>query len=209
MIYTGAYLYPPRPEKVISVNQLDVYAKKGFIAQVKKNGTSNIIIISPDKQINCFTRHNAKHKAWTLTEKSSAVFKKIPGSGWYVIAAELMHSKGGGIRDTNYIYDILVNDGEYLIGASLSDRLSMLQRIFLRGKKAETQSHFIIDPNTWLAKSYTERFYTLFKSLTKSEDEGLVIKDPCAPLALCGREGNNHNWQVKCRRADISPNFSF
>jgi hypothetical protein len=209
--YNGIYLFPPRPENAIAANQLDDYEhNRGFVAQVKKNGTSNVIIVDPDRAVRCYTRHNTEHKAWALTEQSGARFRTLPGNGWYVFAAELLHSKTRGIKDTNYIYDIIVNNGEYLVGSEFIDRQNMLKRIFLRRKNIkQTYSHYVLDFNTWLAVVHEHGFYDLFKTLVNPEDEGLVLKEPHSKLAFCGRPENNRGWQVKCRRPDISPNFSF
>ncbi len=210
MKYTGIDLYPPRPEMALPPDRLDSLEKRGYVAQVKKNGTSNIIRVSPDGQVRCRTRRNEEHKAWALTDKSRFRFEHLPGKGWYVFAAELMHSKVHGLRDTNYVYDILVNAGDYLIGSTFMERQKILRRIFLRRKNiTETYSHYVLDSNTWLAKVYDSGFGDLFKTLTKDEDEGLVTKDPNAQLDFCGKPDNNRNWQIKVRRPDISPNFSF
>lgn len=210
MKYNGIYLFPPRPENSIPADRLDVYEAKGFVAQVKKNGTSNVIMVSPEREIRCYKRDNTEHKAWAITDKSGARFRQLPGQGWYVFAAELMHSKVHGIRDTNYIYDIMVNNGDYLVGTKFSDRQKILKRLFLRRRNiVETYSHYILDPNTWLSTVHDHGFYQLFTSLSKDEDEGLVLKDPDSALAFCGRKDNNRDWQVKCRRNDISPNFHF
>lgn len=148
-------------------------------------------------------RHNNQHKLWEFTPESAAIFKTLPGKGWYVINAELMHSKVPGIRDINYIHDILVEDGEYLLGSTYAQRYSRLLMLFLHGKPKGPQSHFILNDRTWLAKNFTAPFTPLFESLTRLEDEGLVFKNMLGRLAI----KDNSGWTVKCRRSH--KNFEF
>jgi ATP-dependent DNA ligase len=220
--YTGYYLYPPRPRQAITVNQLPGVERRGYWAQVKKHGTSNLIIVDPDngssrdrrlgasaRTVRCYNRHGGEHKAWQLTEASVRQFRRLAGAGYYVFTAELLHSKVHGIRDTNFVYDILVHNGDYLVGRTFAERQEILKSVFLRGRTpTPTYSHYTLDDNTWLAVNHTKGLQTVFTSLTKNEDEGLVLKDPKARLRLCGRPNNNSEWQVKCRRNDFSPNFS-
>lgn len=198
---TYTYLWPPRPEKAAPKMMLNFYAKQGFIGQIKKNGTCNVLAVSPERKLVCMNRHNETHKLWTPTAESSAAFKTLPGKGWYVFVAELLHSKvTNGPRDTNYVHDILVADGEYLVGQTLAERQQRLRDLFLKGGEAETHSHHVVDNHTWIAKNHTQGFGKLFDSLTLDEDEGLVLKNPKAPLTLCARQSANADWQVKVRR---------
>jgi hypothetical protein len=203
-----AYLYPPRPEKAIPPNLFAYYQRKGWVAQAKKNGTCNVIAVSPTKELICMNRHREDQKLWAPTPASTAAFKDLPGTGWYVFVAELLHSKvAGGVRDTNYINDILVDDGKYLVGEKFSTRQDLLQARFRRGGQAETDSHWLIDENTWLARNREGKFQQFFDSLDKPEDEGIVLKDPNAALAVCSREKSNVGWSVKSRRTH--KNFGF
>ncbi|CAM6055322.1 unnamed protein product [Sphagnum tenellum] len=80
------------------------------------NGTASVLAISPDRQIVAMNRHREEHKLWTPTAANIADFAKLPGKGWYVFVAELMHSKVPGIKNVNYVHDILVADGKHLTG---------------------------------------------------------------------------------------------
>lgn len=147
-------------------------------------------------------RHNNEHKQWQFTPPTAAIFKSLPGKGWYVINAELLHSKVVGLRDINYIHDILVEDGEYLLGTTYAQRYARLLMLFLKGQE-QTESHFVLDDHTWLAKNHKGSFKSLFKSLDRPEDEGLVLKNPEGKLA----PKDNSGWTVKCRRPQ--KNFGF
>ena len=205
MIYDKfSYLYPPRPENAIPSGLLKFYENRNFIAQTKKNGTSNVIAVSPDRTIHAMTRHATKHKAWQPNHETQAAFQNLPGDGWYVFVAELMHSKVSGLRNINYINDILVNDGVYRIGSTFAARQKLLQRLFPNCAEDSSGTHYIIDEHTWLAKNHTSGFLNLFGSLMTGkkgnhENEGLVLKDPDAVLALCSKPNSNSSWMVKCR----------
>ncbi len=203
-----SYLWPPRPETAISRSALKSPLYKGWVAQAKKNGTCNVIAVSPEGVLKCMSRHNDEHKLWVPTAKSSAAFQNLPGTGWYVFVAELMHSKvTTGAKDTNYIHDILVADGDQLIGVTFKERQQMLADLFLKGSEAETISHYVLDSNAWLAKNFTGDFEAFFAQNDTDEDEGIVLKNPRSQLAYCFKEGGNAKWQVKSRRPH--KNYSF
>lgn len=205
------FLWPPRPEKAIPKALLGFYEKKGWVAQAKANGTCNVIAVSPDRTLVCMNRHNETHKLWHPTAASSEAFKRLVGDGWFVFVGELLHSKvaadKGGVRDTNYLHDVLVADGEHLVGKSYRERHSLLCSLFLRGDAPETKTHFKASEKTWIAKIVERDFTDFYASLETAEDEGLVIKDPNASLAFCGKQTANGHWQVKCRKA--TKNYGF
>lgn len=202
-----SYLWPPRPDNAIGPKMLTTYESMGYVAQFKKNGTCSVIAVAPDKTITAMNRHDETHKAWSVTPASAAAFLTLPGSGWYVFAAELLHNKvTDGPRDTNYIFDVLVADGEYLTGKTFDERMAILADIF-PASIDEEDSHRVITPNTWVAKTITKRLKPTFDALVRPEDEGLVIKDPEAVLKHCTRPTSNNDWQVKVRRPH--KNFSF
>lgn len=200
------YLFPPRPENAIPSNFLASYERKGWWAQYKKNGTCNVTFVSPEKEIKVMTRHNEEHKAWLPTDASNKFFKELPGDGWYVIVSELLHSKTPTIKDTHYIFDILVADGRHLTGSTFAERMDILGT-FVPPSVETTDSHYVINPNVWIAKTLYINFEDTFKHITNPEDEGLVIKDPNAILRLGLRKNSNVNWMVKSRKSHSNYGF--
>jgi len=202
------YLWPPRPEKAIPNNFIGFYARRGWVAQFKKNGTCTVLFVSPEKDIIAKTRHDDDHKRWSPTEKSNAPFKALPGNGWFVFVSELMDSKTSEtIKDTHYINDILVANGESLEGYTFSERQEILKEMFLTGNEKETESHWVVTPNLWLAKTLNGNFTSTWNAINEiaaqtagaPTDEGLVFKNPKARLSMCSNAGANSGWQVKCR----------
>ena len=206
MEYTKfTYLWPTYPEKAIAARDIGLYETLfKHVAQIKMNGTSSVIAVSPEKEIIAMTRHNEVHKAWSPTKLNTKLFRALPGKGWYVLQAELMHNKVPGIRDVNYIHEILVDNGEYLVGTKFWERQERLGKLFSKGSEEETLSHYVLDENTWLARNYTSGFTELFskiKALKLPQYEGLVFKDPEATLAICSRPNSNASWLSKSRLA--------
>lgn len=201
------FLWPPRPEKKIYEMQLNWFESRGYVAQYKKNGTGNVIAISPQRNIIAMQRKNIPHVLWSPSEHTKDAFRDLKGHGWYVFVAELVHSKVAngkaiGLSDINYINDILVADGRYLVGTTFTQRQTMLAELFdlKRRPVAKTGSHYVIDQHTWLARNHTSGFQKLFAGLSSPEDEGLVLKLPTAKLEPCLKLGSNAGWQVKIRK---------
>jgi hypothetical protein len=200
------YLYPPRPNKAISKAFVGHYENLGYLAQIKLNGTCSVLGVSPDRQsIRAMTRHNDEHKAWSPNKNTLPAFQNLPGNGWYVFVAELLHSKGN-FRNINYIHDILVADGVFLCGENTQERQDILQNLFKTTDDGSI-SHTVIDDHTWLVKNYRKDFLNLFDSLTEEHYEGLVMKDPKARLKLCDKEHSNSESQVKIRKPN--KNYSY
>ena len=186
------FVFPPRPEKAITPSLIQFYERRGWIAQIKKNGTCTVVSVDAGGNSTFYTRHNEAHKAWTPTSEARAIFAKYPNSTFIF---ELLHSKGGDVRDTMYIFDVVRFEGESLEGTTLASRLDII-------KKAFTPSTKLL-----VAETYTTGLEPLYRGLTSPLDEGIVLKDPKATLKSCQRDSLNSNWMVKCRRQ--TKNYGF
>jgi len=210
-----SYVWPARPEKAIPVNFINVYKRKGWVAQYKKNGTCNVLFVSPEGEVINMNRHGEEHRGWKPTNVSNSPFiEATKGEGWWVFLTEVLNNKvSGGPKDTHYIFDVMVADGEYLTGETFEDRISMLEDIFLNGGEKETDSHYIITPNVWLAKTVKNDFKHVWNEINNSVgegapmNEGLVFKNPKAKLELPFKETSNNGWMVKCRVSHKNYNF--
>jgi hypothetical protein len=176
-------------------------------------------------------RHAGNHKAWQPTAASSAHFKNLPGTGWYVFVAELLHSKGPMIKDTNYVHDVLVADGKLLLGKTYAERHAILCSLFgvtdqtpMGGDVKNFPSHFVVNPGTvksgtingalWIARIFRQEEVDpveLYKAIdackTNPLDEGVVLKDLNAKLNLCSKAASNNAGQVKIRRSHKNYGF--
>ncbi len=203
------YLWPPRPETKIPPALIGFYEKRGWSGQVKKNGTCTVIFSHGDEVI-FKTRHDDDHKAWAPRPEDAALFKGRPG--WNVYVAELLHSKGVGVKNHLYLFDILVSDGEDLAGATFEARQAILERRWPSqhcevggGSRAGVGAIRVTD-DVSRARCYTSDFQGVWNGLALY-DEGIVFKDPAAKLAPCVTQTANAMWQVKCRRP--SNKYSF
>ena len=220
MRYEGyTYLFPPRPEKAIPDNMLHFYEKRNWVAQMKKNGTCTVLFVTPEKEIICKTRHDDDHKLWNPeTSKALDIFKTLPGEGWYVFVVEVLHSKTALVKDTIYIFDIMVNDGELLVGKTFTERQDQLKDMFGIVDEGNVvslsdNSHYVLNSNVWLAKTITTGFSQVMRVANNQKpetgapiDEGIVLKNPNAKLIM-PRKTSNGKWQVKCRIAHKNYDF--
>jgi len=174
------------------------------------------MFVSPDKEVRCMTRHDDEHKLWTPTDASTGVLRTVPGKGWWVFNAELLHSKSrAGPTDTNYLFDVQVADGHILTDKTFAERMDILTSLFVKKDSVEDYSHYVVGERVWLAKTITEGFKDKWdeanrvaQSLSTSPtDEGLVLKDPKSKLLMPFSKDANKNWQVKCRVAH--ENYAF
>lgn len=197
------YLWPPRPEQAIPPSTIELYERNGWCAQVKKNGTCTVIF-TDGNQVIYKTRHNENHKAGSPKPEHDTVFKKFAKNGkWCVLEAELLHSKGVGIKDTFYVFDLLVLDGEHLVDIPFVSRIDKLyERVneFVPTYFAH-KDHYEVTDKIWLAMDFYSGFKEMYDNLTNPEDEGLVFKNPNATLKACVTPSANSSWQVKCRKA--------
>lgn len=203
MIYQRyRYLYPPRPEMAVAPNTIPLYEESGWWAQAKMNGTCCIIYVPPDRRSFAMGRHGADNKlTWQPGARWKAFENTLPGQGWFVLVGELLHSKGvtdnNGevIRDTVCLHDLLVDDGEYLIGQTYRHRFV---RLCLRFGGYPEQG-VMLAPT--FHGGFRDTFQAYHKLPGKPAVEGLVFKNPDAPLALCVNAKANASWQHKCRIA--------
>jgi hypothetical protein len=128
-IYT--FFPPPRPEQAIPPDLIRDCEARGFIAQIKKNGTNNVITVSPGHELTTTTRYGTPHQLWTPSEASGQTFRSLPGKDWYVLNAELLHSKTAQIKDVNFIFDIYVHRSQKLIDHTFAQRQALLFALFV------------------------------------------------------------------------------
>lgn len=210
MRYEGyTYLWPPRPKKAIPENMLHFYEQRGWVGQMKKNGTCTVVFVSPDGDVTYKTRHNDDHKMWSPTERSQKVFENLPGDGWYVFVCEVLHNKTALIKDTVYIFDILVADGDLLIGKNFIERMDLLKGIFNIQEddnvvSLSDSSHYVLNSNAWLAKTITTGFEQIMRLANQQKpvegapiDEGIVLKNPKPGLEMPGKQAANQKMASK------------
>jgi len=125
------YLFPPRPAVKVPQSAIAWYARRGYIAQKKKNGTCTLVFCH-GKDVIFKTRHpdenDGNHLQWSPLPEHLEFFGSL-GKGWNVFVAELIHSKvAGGPKNELYIFDQLVADGRELQGLTQAQRQDLMAK---------------------------------------------------------------------------------
>jgi hypothetical protein len=201
------YLYPPRPDFVLTYDRIPYYESDGWVGQFKKNGTCTIIAMSPEGEFHAMNRHAEEHKAWFLTAHIKNVLRRyLPKGEWTVLVAEIMHSKTPTIKDTVYIHDVIVHQSRQLVGTTFAERQKLL--IDLLPSEKECYSHYEVDEKVWRAKLITTDILKAFHDIADPKiDEGIVLKKLKGKLKECYRADANCAWQAKVRYA--TKNYQF
>lgn len=197
------YIFPPRPKNAVPSDEIDYWDKTNqMIAQPKLNGSNCIIFTDVVNQI-VMNRHNQRLTNFRLTE--SEIKDIYRGKGWMVINGEYMNKskmdENGQLFNHKFvIFDILVFNGEYMVGRTFEERVKLLDDLY--GKiNSEKDYLYKISPNVYRVKSYTEDFKNLFDRLTIIDMvEGLVMKRKNAKLEIGSSKNNNTKSQVKVRK---------
>ena len=195
------YIYPPRPETAVPPSALDELEQRGWWGQPKLNGTNCLLFVAPAQAGKRATLQRGRHgdtpiKSWSPGANWNRFAERLP-AGWCVLHGELLHTKGTG-RDTVYLHDMLVLNGEYLVGTTYRARYEQLQR--LCSGAVPRADHLDVLAGIWLAPIYLAGLRGEWERLRGTPGvEGLVAKDPAAKLALCCRPSSNSAWQVKSR----------
>lgn len=202
------WLWPPRPSQSVPATMLSYYQNKGWYAQFKKNGSLALITIDPDRSVCVWNRHQELMN-WSPPDdvKDQLITNFAHRGSWSVYVGELLHQKAREIKNTLYLFDVLVQDGELLEGSTYHSRL---QRLAMGAVADSAYSHLIVTQNVWVARSFLGSvFEDLYGQISSEDsiDEGLVLKNPNAKLDPCINKKSNGGWQVKVRYG--KKNFAF
>lgn len=216
----NGFMFPPRPEYKCPAADLDKYDDGTYFGQPKYNGMCLPVFTNGD-ELHLFNRH--KENLPLLQKNSQVDFRGLAQSkNWFVYVGEYLNKgKYGetGIKEKDkfVIWDVLVWDGEYLIGSTLSERLDLLENIYpckraIVGQKQglEVYDHLCCTElnGVYKAPTYLGNWKELYKQIVKTDlYEGLVLKKKDSKLNFGMQELNNHDWQIKCRKE--TKNYSF
>lgn len=211
------YLYPPRPEFKLPASELPTYNNGEYIAQPKYNGSA-CMVFTNRTELHVYNRHKQP-----LSYYSPAIhFKELAKTDkWFVYCGEYLNKSklgetGEKERDKFVIWDVLVWDGEYLIGETLSSRLQLLEMIYpcqravATAERFEIYDHLCCTEHTGIYKAptYVHSFEKLYEEIIKTDlYEGVVLKKINSTLGYGLQELNNQDWQVKCRKTTKNYHF--
>ena len=208
MKYTSfRYIYPPRPKNAIPNTELSFWDNGSLIGQPKLNGSNSSIYTNGEKVI-VMNRHGARLSRVEVDD--SEILSLYKGSGgWTVLNCEYLNKNKQDENRKSFnhklvIFDILVSDGDYLVGKTFEERISLLDEMFGQDE-CEKSYLYGISENVYRVKSYENQFNMLYDTLTPIDlIEGLVLKRKGARLEMGTSELNNVKSQIKCRKSTLN-----
>lgn len=211
------YIYPPRPENAIPKEHAEIYYSMGWKPQLKYND-SRALIKYVSGEITLWNRHGERFRTYHTPDWLTDQIKQaintlgLSPTGYHLLDGGLLDQKHSAIKDTLVIWDILVQDGQHLLGTSYQQRYDELRvsdkpwcyKQFVFGLSL-TDNIFVADYYSgddhdmlWDMVAEVNAPFTVGKDI-KPLIEGIVIKDPTAKLEMGYKEKNNTDWIVKSR----------
>lgn len=205
---SGTYIFPPKPEHKIKPDSLHKFDDGTYITEPKLNG-SNCTIYLDGKSFSQRNRHQGDISNFKL--KDEDILPLYRGKGDMVIVGEYMNKsqkdKSGKVFNNKFvIFDILVYNGEQLIGSTTEERVKLLKELY--GGVEFDEYLYIVNENVFMVKFFEKDFLNLYNSITLIDMyEGLVLKRKSGKLERGAREKNNMGWQCKTRKPTLNYQF--
>lgn len=196
------YMFPPRPEYMVSPDRLSTYEEK-FFAQPKLNGSCCLVFIK-GSEFKYFGRHQNENLSYFKLKINDLEVLNCGNDNWNVIVGEYMNKSQNGLdgKPWNHkfvIFDILVYNGDYLLGSTFEERVALLDELF--GTNEENEYLYKINENVYRVKTFYDNFLERWKKIVSvGMLEGLVMKKKEAKLERGLTEGNNKLNMAKCRK---------
>ncbi len=219
MKYTDyKFIYPPRPVNKISTDQIEKYDTGEYVAEVKYDGSAVVVFLDADGFIVMNRHHETISNDFAEEIDWAGMYS---GKGWMVLCGELLNKNKLGEHGTPLnkkfvIWDILVYNGDYMVGATHAERLRKLeilfptQRMQVTAAGIEEYKHLSFTNVKGVFKKavYTTNFTELYNDLVTTQlYEGIVIKRLDAKLQFGFVEKNNFQSTLKCRKE--TKNYKF
>ena len=195
------YIYPPRPEWCIPESELPNYDNNVYIAQPKLNGSNATIYINGTEWRN-FGRHKNENLSNFKLTHDDIDSLSLSKDKWHVIVGEYMNKNKKNVNNESFnhhlvIFDILVYNGEYLLGSTFEERVKLMDNIF--GTNDENDYLYKISDNIFRVKSFYDNFLERWNNIIKIDMfEGFVLKKKSQKLQTGLTEKNNMSH--KCRK---------
>ena len=202
------YIYPPRPENKVPLENLSEYDNGRHFGQPKLNG-SNLTIYTNGVEVFLMNRH--KDTLSNIKIDKQVFLDLHRGEGWMAINGEYMNKnkKDGNGEPFNHkfvIFDILVYNGRQTVGKTFKERKVLLNGLY----ETETYDHFIekINSKVYIVKDFFSKFVSVYTKLIKIDMyEGLVLKLSNSKLKNGVSQKNNTEAQIKVRKETKNYNY--
>jgi len=186
------YFYPEAP-RLMSVKSL-VFGKLSddpqWVAEKKYNGSRLELHRMPMTWF--FYNRHKELMSFKPNQELMFALEAIPWKGYCVLDGELRNNKTIGIKNKIVFYDVLIWNGELLIGKPFLSRRKILEDLFPIHRKGE-----ILAIPEWFHTDFGKVFYEV---TTDPEIEGLVMKDINGMLNLGRNRANDSSWMWKVRK---------
>lgn len=204
------YIFPPRPKNAVPQSELFSWDNGSMISQPKLNG-SNATIYTNGVEVFTMNRHG--DRLTRVEIKSEEILSLYKGTGgWSAFNGEYMNKSKYDENKKLFnhkfvIFDILINDGDYLISKTVEQRIELLDQMFGQNDSEKDYLYSVSD-NIYRVKSYENKFNMIYDKFVQVDMlEGLVLKRKNARLETSGSELNNTKWQIKCRKPTLNYKF--
>jgi len=208
------YFWPPRAKTSVkfgSDHQKKLADSNLWVAQFKLNGQRNLTYIDPDGNFQFWNRHKEEHRSYSPPDFLRDELRDVLGverGKWSVFDGELLHLKDKTIKNTIYLFDVLVFNGKFLLNSTYFDRHQLLRET--TGTTDASRDDIAIKPtkHVWVADTLRPNEWDdAWKHTDISYIEGFVFKKVDARLKPCIVEKNNTEWQIRCRKP--TKNYQF
>jgi ATP-dependent DNA ligase len=197
------YIYPPRPETKIAPESLLIFEEMDkFLAEPKLNGSSmQIYFDEGGKEMKLMNRHKQPISCKMDKEELRKLYR---GTGEMILCGEYLNKnqkdETGKPWNIKYvIWDIIMYNGNHLIGTTFEERLIILAKLY----PTDIYSHFVrqLSENCYRISAAKTEFQKFYSDITKYDIfEGLVLKRKDGKLENGTTEKNNTRTQIKCRK---------
>lgn len=204
------YIYAPRTEHALLSNDFKHYDNNEYMGEVKVNGSRCMVYMNETQTI-IKNRHNDN---FTYFKIDVSEFRKLyRGKGWMCLDGEYLNKNkydetGKQFNLKFVIFDIIIFNGEYLLGISFENRFDILKKNYEISAYNKYLSRVGGSDTVFIVNLFYEGFSDIFKEIEQFGDyklslyEGLVLKKRKAGLEPGYSEKNNTNTQFKFRRED-------
>lgn len=204
------YIYPQLAKKRISLSRLDNYDNGEYVIHPNYEGLPCVVFT------NGFELMVYDQRGKIFKNISNSIdFRKLARSrNWYVYAGtycskpRMLDTAGGQIfqADRFIITDILVWDGEYLLGSTLVERMALLNQAFsfhatlIADCYMECFKYLYCTEITGImrAKVYAGNFENLFHQINLAGYNGIVLRKKESELLDSMRSRNNRQDNIIC-----------
>jgi hypothetical protein len=214
------FLFPPRPENSVPRSYIEKPENTlGFLGQPKLQGSCNGIALN-GKNGRCtqiIADWNRRQEQFDAYHLNIEELKKLyRGNGWMMLYGEYMNKnqydeKGKQWNHKYVIWDILVHNGQYLVGTTTEERYKLYRSLYCPQGEVHDKPYLTkVTENTYSVIAVRRDFGKVWDTITgyaqrsghKASEgiyEGMVFKLKNAKLERGYNPDNNTKWQYKCR----------